>query len=346
MNQPSFDRPLRVGIVGTGAIAQVAHLPAYLRLPSVRVTGLCDVDPTKLRLLQGRYGIPHVHRTLDDLLARDDVDAVDVCLPNHLHQGAVLAALEAGKHVLCEKPLAADVEGVEAVVEAQRRSGLRVLVGMNHRFRHDSILVKRFLEEGGVGEPFYVRAGWLQRRGMLEPTNWRYRRAVAGGGAFTDLGIQLLDLALWLADYPRVDRIAARFVHGIPSIEVEDSAVALLRGETLAIALEVSWTFALDADYHTLTVFGTEGSAQLEPLRLLGRGPGGLVDRTPAYWRPSRNAYLESYQREIAYFVEVVSGREEPPPLEEQVELMRLVGRIEREAAGAGGVAATGVPAG
>jgi predicted dehydrogenase len=339
LTPPASDRPLRVGIVGTGAIAQVVHLPAYLRLPSVRLTALCDADPTKLRLLQSRYGIPHVHRTLEDLLARDDVDAVDVCLPNHLHQAAVLAALAAGKHVLCEKPLAADAEGVEAVLEAQRRTGLHVLVGMNHRFRSDSILVKRFLEEGGVGEPFYVRAGWLQRRGLLEPTNWRYRRSIAGGGAFTDLGIQLLDLALWLTDYPRLDRVAARFVHGTPSIEVEDSAVALLRGETLAVALEVSWTFALDADYHALTVFGTEGSAQLEPLRLLGRGPGGLVDRTPAYWRPSRNAYLESYQREIAYFVEVLAGREEPTPLEEQLELMRLVGRIEREAAAAGGVA-------
>ncbi|HEY7530823.1 MAG TPA: Gfo/Idh/MocA family oxidoreductase [Gemmatimonadota bacterium] len=345
MTPPPPDPPLRVGIVGTGAIAQVAHLPAYLRLPSVRVTALCDVDPTKLRLLQSRHGIPHVHRSLEELLGRDDVDAVDVCLPNHLHQDAVLAALAAGKHVLCEKPLAPTAEGVEAVVEARRGTGLQVLVGMNHRFRSDSILLKRFLEEGGVGEPFYVRAGWLQRRGMLEPTNWRYRRSVAGGGAFTDLGIQLLDLALWLTDYPRLERIAARFVHGTPTIEVEDSAVALLRGETLAVALEASWTFALDADYHRLTVFGNEGSAQLEPLRLLARGPGGVVDRTPAYWRPSRNAYLESYRREIAYFVEVVSGREEPPPLEEQVELMRLVGRIEREAARAGGVPAAGVPA-
>jgi predicted dehydrogenase len=329
LNAYSPEHPLRVGMVGAGAIAQVAHLPSYRRLRNVTVTALCDQDPTKLRLVQSKYGIPRTFRAYEELLACEDVDAVDICLPNNLHHGAVLAALAANKHVLCEKPLALRSEEVREILAAQAGSGRRLLVGMNNRFRDDSIRLKRFIEAGELGEPFFIKTGWLKRREAIVPSRWRYRKEVAGGGVFVDLGVQVLDLALWLADYPPIDRLAARFVHGTPGIDVEDSALAFLQGGELTIAVEVSWVFTLDQDFNYLSVFGSRGSGHLSPLRLFQRGPDGIRDRTPPYARLFRNVYLESYQREIAFFVEVVAGREDPPPLEEQLRLAQLLEEIE-----------------
>ena len=325
--------------MGAGAIAQVAHLPSYRRLRTVQVTALCDSDPTRLRLVQSKYGISRTFRDYRELLACRDVDAVDICLPNHLHHQAVLAAIAAGKHVLCEKPLALRAEQVREILEAHAGSGLRLLVGMNNRFRDDSILLKRFVEAGELGEPFFIKAGWLKRRERMTPSLWRYRQELSGGGVFMDLGVQVLDLALWLVDYPRIERIAGRFACGTPNIDVEDSAFVLLSGGELTITLEVSWKFIVDRDFNYLSVFGSRGSGHLSPLRLFQQAPEGVRDRTPPYRRVSRNVYLESYQREIAYFVEVVAGREEPPPLEEQLQLARLVEEIQ---ATAGAVEAAG----
>ncbi len=318
--------------MGAGAIAQVAHLPSYRRLRNVRVTALCDQDPTKLRLLQSRYGIAHAFRAYEELLACREVDAVDVCLPNHLHHRAVLAALAAGKHVLCEKPLALRAPEVREILAAHAASGRKLLVGMNNRFRDDSILLKRFIEGGELGAPLFIKTGWLKRRERMNPARWRYRKELAGGGVFWDLGVQILDLALWLADYPPIERLTGRFVRGTQGIDVEDSALVFLHGGELTITVEVSWSFILDQDFNYLSVFGTLGSGHLSPLRLFVRGPEGVRERTPAHWRPSRNVYLESYQREIAYFVEVVAGREEPPPLEEQLRLVQLLEEIEAAA--------------
>jgi predicted dehydrogenase len=320
-----------VGIAGAGAIAQIAHLPAYRRLRNVRVTALCDTDPTKLRVLSSKHGIPLTFRAYEELLASREVDAVDICLPTPLHRGGVLAALAAGKHVLCEKPLALRSDDVQQILDAQAGSGVKLLVALNVRFRDDSILLKRFIEAGQIGEPFFIRTGWLKRRQRITPTRWRYRKEISGGGVFWDLGIQLLDVALWLADYPTIDRVAASFVYGTADVDVEDSAFAFLAGADLAIAIETSWKFILDHDFHYLTAFGPRGTGQLAPLRLFRLEEDGIRDVT-GYLRPSRNVYLESYQRMIAYFVEAVAGREEPPPLEEQLKLARIMERIETAA--------------
>src|SRR5687768_18046664 len=117
------NEPMRAALLGCGAVAQVAHLPAYRRLRNVRLVALCDAEPPKLRALRERTDVRHAVRSMEELLAIDEVEAVDVCLPSHLHREAVLAALAAGKHVLCEKPLALTSEDVAEIMTAQRASG-------------------------------------------------------------------------------------------------------------------------------------------------------------------------------------------------------------------------------
>ncbi|MDX1622447.1 MAG: Gfo/Idh/MocA family oxidoreductase [Gemmatimonadota bacterium] len=325
--------PVRVGLLGAGSVAQVAHLQAYRRLRSVELVALCDEDPTKRRALRERGDAERVVETIDDLLEIESIDAVDVCLPSHLHHRSVLQCLEAGRHVLCEKPLALDPAGVEEIVRAAREADRAVLVGMNNRYRDDSIQLKELLEDEALGELYHVRAGWLQRRERIRPDHWQYQKEKSGGGVTMDLGIHLLDLALWLTDYPGVERVSACFHRHMPEIEVEDTAIAQIRCRGgLSIALEASWHYLLQSDRHYFEVHGTEGSGLLNPLRVHRRMHGGLVDATPQGQRPTGNLYMESYEREIAFFAEVVAGREEAPPLEEQLVLARALSALERSA--------------
>ena len=334
--------PIRVGLLGCGAVAQVAHLPAYRRLRNVQLYALCDLEAPKLRALQERTEARHAVRTIEDLLAIDELDAIDVCLPSQMHHEAVLRSLAAGKHVLCEKPLALHPDDVAEIIAAQRASDRAVLVGMNNRYRDDSIHLKRFIEEGSLGEIFYARAGWLRRRDRVRPGDWQYHREQSGGGVLMDLGIQLLDLVLWLAGYPEPERTSAAFYHNTPAIEVEDTATFTLGcASGLTVAIEASWRFLMEPEEQRLGVFGTEGTGLMtsfghgvsEPqLQLFQRLGGNLVNVTPPTHRPRGNPYMESYEREIAFFGEVAAGREEMPPLEEMLALARAIEAIQRSA--------------
>ncbi|MFN2382881.1 MAG: Gfo/Idh/MocA family protein [Gemmatimonadota bacterium] len=331
---PAQAEPVRVGLLGAGAVAQVAHLPAYRRLRNARLVALCDAEMSKLRALRDRTSVRHAVATLDDLLALDDVDAVDICLPSDLHLEAVLKCLAAGKHVLCEKPLALSSADVSRIIAAQQSSGKVVLVGMNNRYRDDSILLKRFLEDGALGEVFFARAGWLKRRDRHAAGAWQYDRARAGGGVVMDLGIPLLDLVLWLCDYPEPERVTAATWFHTPEIDVEDSAVATVTcAGGLTISLEASWHFLMDADHHFCNLYGASGSGLLNPIRVFQRMHGNLVNVTPQEQRRMGNIYLESYEREISYFAAVVAGQEEAPPLGEQLSLARVVEALLASAA-------------
>ena len=127
----------RIGIIGAGAITQVAHLPALSRMRGVDVAAICDSDRAKARSVADRFGVPDTATDIEDLLEVDEIDAVIVATPNHLHEPHVLSALAAGKDVLCERPVALSSRGVERILTAANRYGRKVIVGNNHRFRTD-----------------------------------------------------------------------------------------------------------------------------------------------------------------------------------------------------------------
>jgi predicted dehydrogenase len=329
------DQPVRIGLLGTGAVAQTAHLPAYRRLRNAELIAICDNEPAKLRALRERTGVKHAITSLDELLAIDEIDAVDICLPSHRHAEAVIRCLDAGKHVLCEKPLGLTSVEVDEVLAAHRRSGRHLVVGMNNRYRDDSILLRSFIQDGALGDVFHARAGWLKRRERVKPGAWQYERSKSGGGVVMDLGIQLLDLVLWLCGYPQPERVTASFYYHMPEIDVEDSAViALTCAGGLSITLGVSWHFLVDNEEydHFLNLYGTAGSGLLNPLRVFQHLYGNLVNVTPQAQRRIGNIYMESYERELAFFTGVAAGREKPPPLAEQRTLARTLDAVRRAA--------------
>lgn len=333
MSREGSNGPVRVGLLGGGAVAQVAHIPAYRRLRSANLVAICDHEAPKRRALRDRTGVKHAVASIEELLAIDEIDAVDVCLPSHLHKDAVTRCLQAGKHVLCEKPLALTPEDVADILAAHARSDRTLLVGMNNRYRDDAILLKSFIADGALEQIVHVRTGWFKRRTAMRSGEWHYRPELSGGGVFMDLGIQILDLALWMCGYPEPERVSAAYDRRTPEIDVEDSAVVMLScagGPT--IALETSWHLVNDSEHISLALFGTGGSGFLDPIRLYQRLHGNLVNVTPQARRRAGNLYMESYEREIAFFAEVVAGREKAPPLAEQLVLARTVAAIGRSA--------------
>src|SRR5262245_24284371 len=141
------------------------------------------------------------------------------------------AALEAGKHVLCERPLARSAEEARTMAKAARKSERVLMCAVQHRFRADAQLLRKFVEKGDLGEIFYAKAGWLRLRTEWDSDEWRRQKRESGGGVVLDLGFQMLDLALWTLGSPKVTSVTAG-VHRSRKGEVEDSSTAFLRLET------------------------------------------------------------------------------------------------------------------
>ena len=319
---------LRVAVLGTGAIAQIVHLPLLKSLPGVEVRAVCDIDETKAGAIAKRLAIPHVFDEPDALFQSGTVDAVVICSPSHLHHSQAIGALEAGLHVLVERPLAIDPKAAEAAIAAAEAADRVLLVAYNNRFRPDTRGVKSFVESGELGDIFSVHGTWFNRKVRPKRLTWRHRRELAGGGAFMDLGLQVLDLCMWTLDYPAVERVSAHLHRG-EEFEVEDSASVLLGLETGAtISIQVTWNLHAERDRHHIRVFGTTGSASTHPLAVYKESEHGMLNATPQIARGVENAYTASYREELRYFVNAALGSAEAKLPREQVELMRVVARV------------------
>jgi predicted dehydrogenase len=321
-----------VGVLGTGAIAQVVHLPILTEREDVRIVAVSDEDDHRAEAISERFG---VERTLSDrdLLAADDLEAVFLCTPNHLHEEHALAALEAGKHVLVERPVALTSAGAARVHEAALEASTTVVVGMSHRWRPDVAALRAFVAGAELGEVYAVRGSWLNRRLPIPRPTWRQDPEQSGGGALMDLGVQALDLMLWIVGYPRVSRVKA--VTHYADLAVEDSANVLAETEGgMVLSAEVSWGYFAGEDRHHIRVMGTEGSGHLPPLAVHKQLGGRPMDVTPRQPKPrgGENPYTNAYRREIDHFLRTVRGVADAESPSEQVHLMELVEAAYRSA--------------
>ena len=322
---------VRFGVVGAGAIAQLAHLPALARLRGAQLVALCDNDGPKARALADRFGVADVYTDIEDLLELDQLDAVVITTPNHLHEPHVLSALAAGVHVLCERPLALGARGVERILAAAARAERVVAVANNLRFRSDVQAVLGFLRGGELGKLVAVRAGHWQPRHARE--GWRFRRAESGGGAFVEHGLPLLDLALWLADEPGPKRISAHMDRARGAGAVDDALVALIECESgRTITIDTTWSLVGLEERWWFDILASRGSAQLTPFRVVKDLNGRAMDVTPRGAAMRDSAFTQSYRAELAHFVAMVRGEAAYEPPEDQVALHRLAEAIYRSA--------------
>lgn len=320
---------VQVGIIGSGLIARLAHAPGYTKA-GAKIVATADVVESRAKKLAEDFDIEHTYTDYRELLARKDIQAVSVCVPNHLHKEVVIAALEAGKQVLCEKPMAMTVAEAQAMLQASERPGNMLMLGFNNRFRSDVQRLKKFIDAGELGEIYYARTGYIRRRGT--PFGWFTVKEESGGGPVIDLGVHVIDMTRFLMGNPRPVSVMAstykKFGHytmmdtdawcssdvkeGLRSgeeFDVEDLACALIRFENGAtIVVEASWASNIpqgDSVYSQLC--GDKAGAQLTPdLTIFGEYEGMLTDKKIN--TATRNAHHE----EIKHFVHCVETGSQP----------------------------------
>jgi predicted dehydrogenase len=323
---------IRVGVVGAGAITQVAHLGALSRIEDVEVVAICDIDVPKAQSLALRFGIPDVYDDIEDLLRYAAPQAVAICTPNHLHEIHVRTALSAGAHVLCERPLALTVEGIERVRAARERRDRVAMVGMNLRYRSDVQAVRQFLVSKELGALHAIRGGWYMFRPPGHLTGWRRRRAESGGGAMLDLGLPVVDLALWLAGCPKVRQVSAAYA-AADDRDIEDSGCALLRCDGgLTVFVDVSWRHIGPREKLWFELLGSQGSASLVPFAVYKEMHGTPMNVTPGRASGREDAFTVSFRAEWAHFLATVRGEQPGPKLEDQLTLHRTMEAITQAA--------------
>ena len=322
---------LRIGVIGAGAIAQLAHLPVLSKMRGVQLAALCDNDSAKVRALADRFSVPDTFTDIEELLEFEELDAVLISTPNHLHEPHVLSALKAKRHVLCERPLALTTKGVERILSAAEKYEMKVVVGHNHRFRTEVQNLESFIHGGELGRLIGIRAGaYKTRRG---DAGWRSRRAEAGGGIFLDQGVPLLDLACWLADFPDPVRVTASMERGSGARAVEDAMyVHVQYASGLSVAIDTAWGYVGEEDRWWFEVLASKGTARLAPLRVVKELNGRAVDVSPTGAAQRDSAFIQSYRAELAHFAAVLHGDVAYEPPVDQVVVQRLVEAIYRSA--------------
>lgn len=267
------------GFIGAGQIAGYSAA-AIQQHPRGRVVAATDLSPDRRRELCEAYGIPKDYATAAELLADPEVDAVYIAVPNKFHAALSIQALEAGKHVILEKPFAMNLAEAQAVAAAAARTGRVFTLGMNNRFDERAQVTKALVEQGELGEIYHVKAFWMRRAGIPTLGTWFGSKALAGAGCLYDIGVHVLDLALYLlADFEPATVSAAtytKFGHlglgggswgksdreGLP-FDVDDFATGLIRfpsGATLS--LDVCWACHSEReDGYDVQLYGTRAGA-------------------------------------------------------------------------------------
>jgi len=331
-----------VGVIGVGI--GHAHLSGYAQCPEVDIVAVCDVNDARARRVATEFNVPNVYTDYEEMLKRDDIDAVSVCTPNYLHAPQTIAALEAGKHVICEKPLAMTPEEGEAMVAAAKKTGKLLMTAFNNRFRGDTQLLKKYIENGDLGEIYYAKTGWIRRKGIPGMGGWFTTKSMSGGGPLIDLGVHMLDLALWLMGNPKAVTVTGstyakfgphglgtgQFGHGnkTGTYDVEDHSSAFIRLDSGAtVILEASWASHIESEKIYTSLCGTKGGADLDPLRIYTDIYGEPVDIRPSY--PNVSGHI----MEIKHFVDcLVNGAELISTGEHGLEVVRILDAIYKSA--------------
>jgi predicted dehydrogenase len=259
---------IRVGVIGLGIGRH--HIRGYQTHPNAAVLAIADLDEARLAEIGDQYGVEERYTSGEQMIAEAELDLVSVATPNVYHKSLTIAALEAGCHVLCEKPMAMNAGEAREMLAAAERAGKRMMIDFSYRFSEQSQVLKAQVDAGVLGEVYFARTLWHRRRGLPRFGGWFGQKALSGGGPLIDLGVHRLDLALWLMGYPRPVWVMGRTYNPIASAlaaeqgvdyDVEDMAVAMItfdNGATLEI--EASWAAHVqEREWMETRLFGTRG---------------------------------------------------------------------------------------
>ena len=344
---------IRIGVIGTGSIAR-EHLKAYKKNPHVEIYALCDLNADLVAQCAEEFGVP-AERTFtncEEMLKLPEIDAVSICTWNAAHAPCAIAALNAGKHVLCEKPMAMNAEEAKAMKEAAERNGKLLMIGFVRRFGNDCDILMDLISNDQFGEIYYAKATYLRRNG--NPGGWFGDKARSGGGPLIDLGVHVIDLSRYLLGRPKpVSVYGATFrkLGNRPDIkggkaylsarandttvcDVEDLATALIRFDNGAVvSVEASFSLNLKKDVGSIELFGTKAGAKIDPeLEMYSEMNGYMTNVTLT--NPTALSFDGLFAREIDHYVDCVRlGLPCRSPAEDGITLMKILDAIYESAA-------------
>ncbi|MGI8476778.1 MAG: Gfo/Idh/MocA family protein [Thermomicrobiales bacterium] len=342
--------PLRIGIIGCGI--GIFHAASWAQEPRARIVALAGLEPDRCAKICRDHAIPSLHRDYRELIAQPEIDAVSIAVPNHLHLPVALAAFEAGKHVLLEKPIGLNAAEGERIVRAARDAGKVLGVFLSKRHAADMDVLRQHVQAGELGEIYYAKAFWMRRAGIPGHGAWFTRKETAGGGPMIDLGVHVLDMALFLMGNPKVVTVSAstyakfgprgkgfwagreRQPRPDDGYDVEDLATAFLRTESGAtIQLEASWAaYCAASDEYGISLMGDEGGAEIRVNDYVKTGTlrlfGDAADVAPRFQPQDEHLQI------VTRFVDaILTGAPMSPGGEEGLERTRIIDAIYASAA-------------
>ncbi|MCF6409483.1 Gfo/Idh/MocA family protein [Pseudalkalibacillus salsuginis] len=334
---------IKVGVIGAGSISEM-HFESYKNNDDVEIYAVCDMNEQRANEKAEKYGAKKHYKNYQDLLADSEIDAVSICTWNNTHAEITIASLEAGKHVLVEKPLTTTVEKAKQIEETVNKSGKILQVGFVRRFASNTQILKKFIDNGELGEIYYAKASCIRRLG--NPGGWFADIERSGGGPLIDIGVHIIDLCWYLMGRPKVKSVTGNTYHKLgnrSNVEnlsfykaadynssknnVEDSANALIRFENGA-SLFVDASFSLHArkDETSIKLYGEKGGAEIEPsLEIVSEKFNTILNVTPQVDSLTFN-FNQAFESEVSHFVECVLENKVPiSPVEDGVEIMKIL---------------------
>jgi predicted dehydrogenase len=317
-----MERELHMAVIGTGMGRY--HMKGFTACPGVTLDAVCDLNVEEAQSFGAEYGAKRVFRDYRELWSLPGLDAVGIAIPNYLHAAVAIEAMEAGLHVLCEKPMATSAADARRMLETAERTGKRLMIDMSNRFRPPSLAAHRLLTEGGLGDVYYARSTWIRRRGMpvvhfgsggsMGRGPWFVSAEKAGGGALFDIGVHVFDLTWWLMGAPRPTRVLASTYrnlendwfreHNIPC-DVDELTAAMVQFDNGATAFfDVSWV-ANYAENFNVRIMGTAAGLQFDPPTVF-RGERDAYDDQPIAVLPEDE--LSAYR----HFVDCIRQPDKP----------------------------------
>lgn len=343
-------KKLRIGMVGAGNIAKT-HLDAYKKVENAEIVAICDINPETLAETAKIYGIEKTYATEAEMLANEELDACDVVVWNCSHAECTIMALNAGKHVLCEKPMATNAKEAQEMIDAAEKNNKLLMIGFVLRFGDEARIAKDFIDHDYLGDIYYSKATYLRRHGA--PGGWFTDKKRSAGGPVIDLGVHVIDLTRYLMGKPKAVSVFASTENKLknrPNLkttvgwspkgaspsdpyDVEDFAVALIKydgGQTTL--LETSYSINGE-EVTKKELYGTKGGMNLNgaDLKIYTEVNDFLADITP----DTKN-YIESkdmFAAEMGHFVDcALNGTECIAPAKDGLEVMKILDAIYESA--------------
>ncbi|HEY0829131.1 MAG TPA: Gfo/Idh/MocA family oxidoreductase [Bacilli bacterium] len=342
---------IKIAVIGAGSIS-VDHLKAYNRNSNVEIYAVCDLNEDRAKAAALKFGAQKTYTDYKELLADAEVDAVSICTWNNTHAEISIASVQAGKHVLVEKPLCRTVEEALEVQKAVRSSGKILQVGFVRRHDPNVHVLRKFMENGEFGQIYYAKASTIRRLG--NPGGWFSDIGRSGGGPLIDIGVHVIDLCWYMMGKPKVKSVTGNTYRKLGNrvhIEnlsfykaadydaatntVEDLANALIRFENGAsLMVDVSFTLHAKQDGGSVKLFGERGGFEIDPaLAIVTEKYNTILNVDPQTDNKGFN-FDAAFQNEVDHFIECISkGKESICPVEDGVEIMKILCAIYESAA-------------